>query len=116
MAQTADFLVEIGTEELPPKALRALEGSFSEHLQTGLKTAGLGFATLRSYATPRRLAVSITALECEQSRQRVEKRGPPLNAAFDASGKPTRAAQAFADGCSCHCSRRSDGLLLCATL
>jgi glycyl-tRNA synthetase beta chain len=99
MAQTADFLVEIGTEELPPKALRALEGSFSEHLQTGLNAAGLGFATMRSYATPRRLAVTITALDCEQSRQRVEKRGPPLNAAFDGNGQPTRAAQAFADGC-----------------
>lgn len=99
MTQTADFLVEIGTEELPPKALRALEGSFSEHLRTGLNTAGLGFKTLRSYATPRRLAVSITALDCEQPRQRIEKRGPPLTVAFDAEGKPTRATQAFADSC-----------------
>ena len=99
MAHTADFLVEIGTEELPPKALRALEGSFAEHLRTGLNTAGLGFATLRSFATPRRLAVSITALDREQSRQRVEKRGPPLAVAFDADGKPTRATQAFADSC-----------------
>ena len=96
MAHTADFLVEIGTEELPPKALRALEGSFAEHLRTGLTTAGLGFATLRSYATPRRLAVSITALDREQPRQRVEKRGPPLTVAFDADGKPSRATQAFA--------------------
>ena len=99
MAHTADFLVEIGTEELPPKALRALEGSFAEHLRTGLTTAGLGFATLRSYATPRRLAVSITALDREQPRQRVEKRGPPLTVAFDADGKPSRATQAFADSC-----------------
>lgn len=99
MAQTADFLVEIGTEELPPKALRELESSFAGHIRTGLNAAGLGFATLRSYATPRRLAVSITALDCAQPRQRVEKRGPPLAVAFDADGKPTRAAQAFAEGC-----------------
>jgi glycyl-tRNA synthetase beta chain len=99
MAQTADFLVEIGTEELPPKALCSLERSFAEHICTSLGAAGLGFATLRSYATPRRLAVTIEALDCAQSRQSVEKRGPPLAVAFDTGGKPTRAAQAFAEGC-----------------
>jgi glycyl-tRNA synthetase beta chain len=99
MAQTADFLVEIGTEELPPKALRGLESSFAEHIRTSLNTAGLGFAVLRSFATPRRLAVSIEALDCTQSQQSVDKRGPPLAVAFDADGKPTRAAQAFAEGC-----------------
>lgn len=99
MAQTADFLVEIGTEELPPKALTGLERSFSEQIRAGLETAGLNFAALRSFATPRRLAVSIDALDCAQPRQSVEKRGPPLTAAFDAEGCPTRAAQAFADGC-----------------
>lgn len=99
MAQTADFLVEIGTEELPPKALRGLERSFAEHIRTSLNTAGLGFAVLRSFATPRRLAVSIEALDCTQSQQSVDKRGPPLAVAFDADGKPTRAAQAFAEGC-----------------
>ena len=99
MAQTADFLVEIGTEELPPKALHGLECSFAEAIRSGLDAAGLGFATLRSYATPRRLAVSIDGLDCAQARQSVEKRGPPLAVAFDAEGKPTRAAQAFADGC-----------------
>lgn len=99
MAQTADFLVEIGTEELPPKALRNLEQSFAEHMRAGLGAAGLGFGTLRSFATPRRLAVSVDALDCAQSQQSVEKRGPPLAIAFDAEGKPTRAAQAFAEGC-----------------
>ncbi len=99
MAQTADFLVEIGTEELPPKALRSLEHSFAEHIRAGLDAAGLGFSTLRSFATPRRLAVSVDALNCAQSQQSVEKRGPPLAVAFDAEGEPTRAAQAFAEGC-----------------
>jgi glycyl-tRNA synthetase beta chain len=99
MAQTADFLVEIGTEELPPKALRGLECSFAEHVQAGLSAVGLSFTTLRSFATPRRLAVSIVGLDSAQPRQSVEKRGPPLAVAFDAEGKPTRAAQAFADGC-----------------
>jgi glycyl-tRNA synthetase beta chain len=99
MAKTADFLVEIGTEELPPKALRVLEGSFAEQLQAGLKAAGLGFTALHSFATPRRLAVSVKNLDCEQPRQRVEKRGPPLSVAFDAEGQASRATQAFAESC-----------------
>lgn len=99
MAQTADFLVEIGTEELPPKALRGLEHSFAEHVRAGLSTAGLRFTTLHSFATPRRLAITIEALDCAQSQQSVEKRGPPLAVAFDTEGRPTRAAQAFAEGC-----------------
>ncbi|MBM4221382.1 MAG: glycine--tRNA ligase subunit beta, partial [Gammaproteobacteria bacterium] len=78
---------------------RALESSFAEHLRSGLDAAGLGFAMLRSFATPRRLAVGITALDCGQPRQRIEKRGPPLSVAFDAGGKPSRATTAFADSC-----------------
>ncbi len=99
MAATADFLVEIGTEELPPKALRGLESAFAAGIGERLTAAGLGGANLRSFATPRRLAVIVSGIRTEQARQRIEKRGPPLKVAFDAAGKPTRAALAFAEGC-----------------
>ncbi len=99
MSATADFLVEIGTEELPPKSLAALERAFSGHIQEALRSAGLGYTNLSSFATPRRLAVLISDLQCEQPLQKVEKRGPPVAVAFAADGSPTRAAVAFAEGC-----------------
>jgi glycyl-tRNA synthetase beta chain len=91
-----DFLVEIGTEELPPKALRALEQAFAGELTAGLAKAELKHGELKSFATPRRLAVLVRRLSVRQPDQRIERRGPPVNAAFDAEGLPTRAAQAFA--------------------
>jgi glycyl-tRNA synthetase beta chain len=99
MPMTADFLVEIGTEELPPKALRTLELAFADGLRRRIAAAGLGGTGGRSFATPRRLAALIEDVRLEQPAQRVEKRGPPLKVAFDAAGKPTRAAIAFAEGC-----------------
>ena len=94
-----DFLVEIGTEELPPKALRVLEQAFAAELGSGLAKAGLKHGELRSFATPRRLAVRIRRLAARQPDQKIERRGPPVNAAFDAEGLPTRAAQSFAATC-----------------
>ena len=91
-----DFLVEIGTEELPPKALRTLEQAFAGSLASGLLKAGLKHGDLESFATPRRLAVVIRRLAARQADQKIERRGPPVAAAFDAEGLPTRAAQAFA--------------------
>ncbi|MCC7257640.1 MAG: glycine--tRNA ligase subunit beta [Gammaproteobacteria bacterium] len=99
MPVTADFLVEIGTEELPPKALRDLEQAFANGMVTRLAAAGLGGGTPRSFATPRRLALLVPALAVEQPARTIEKRGPPFKVAFDAAGKPTRAAEAFAAGC-----------------
>jgi glycyl-tRNA synthetase beta chain len=99
MPATADFLVEIGTEELPPKALRNLEQAFAEGVCQRLAAAGLGGAAARSFATPRRLAVLVPGVLTGQHAQRVEKRGPPLKVAFDGEGRPTRAALAFAEGC-----------------
>ena len=99
MSATADFLVEIGTEELPPKSLAALEQAFAGHIQEALGNAGLSYTSLRSFATPRRLAVLVSGLQCEQPPQKVEKRGPPVSVAFAADGTPTRAAVAFAEGC-----------------
>jgi glycyl-tRNA synthetase beta chain len=98
-AQKRDFLVEIGTEELPPKALRLLEQAFAGDLAAGLAKAGLKHGELQSFATPRRLAVLVRRLAARQPDQKIERRGPPVNAAFDAEGLPTRAAQAFAASC-----------------
>lgn len=100
MPAHADFLVEIGTEELPPKALHDLELAFRDGIVSRLKTAGLGGGEARSFATPRRLAVLVPGLLVEQPAQRIEKRGPPLKVAFDTAGQPTRAALAFAQTCA----------------
>jgi glycyl-tRNA synthetase beta chain len=91
-----DFLVEIGTEELPPKALRALEQAFAAELVSGLAKSGLKHGEVGSFATPRRLAVLVRRLAAQQPDQKIERRGPPVNAAFDAEGLPTRAAHSFA--------------------
>ncbi|MGI9308492.1 MAG: glycine--tRNA ligase subunit beta, partial [Gammaproteobacteria bacterium] len=93
-----DFLVEIGTEELPPKALRGLELAFAREIENGLNKARLSFGELSSFATPRRLAVLVKDLQTVQESEQVEKKGPPEKVAFDQDGKPTRAAEAFADG------------------
>lgn len=94
-----DFLVELGTEELPPKALRALEHAFAEGVVARLREASMAHGAVTSYATPRRLALLIRRLVLTQPDQQVVRRGPPRKIAFDASGAPTRAAQAFAASC-----------------
>ena len=95
-SEKRDFLVEIGTEELPPKALRLLEQAFAGELVSGLAKTGLKHGEVRSFATPRRLAILVRRLAAQQPDQKIERRGPPVNAAFDAAGLPTRAAQSFA--------------------
>jgi glycyl-tRNA synthetase beta chain len=99
MTPAADFLVEIGTEELPPKSLANLERAFASHLEDGLTAAALAYTRVQSFATPRRLAVLITELRLSQPEQQIEKRGPPVSVAFAADGTPSRAALAFAEGC-----------------
>jgi glycyl-tRNA synthetase beta chain len=94
-----DFLVEIGAEEMPPRSLVALGESFRDGIVAGLAAAGLSHGAVQAYFTPRRLAVLVAKLLDRQPEQRVERRGPPVTAAFDAAGKPTRAAAAFADSC-----------------
>jgi len=96
---TADFLVEIGTEELPPKALHRLETAFSEATLNGLRDAGLAHGVTESFASPRRLALLVRGLDLKQAQREVDKRGPPVKVAFDEAGQPTRAAEAFAAGC-----------------
>jgi len=94
-----NLLVEIGTEELPPKALRKLAESFAENLAAELASLELNHQGVNWYASPRRLGLRVTALEAKQSDKVVEKRGPAVAAAFDADGNPTKAAMGWARGC-----------------
>lgn len=94
-----DFLVELGTEELPPKALNTLADAFLAGIEKGLHSAGLKFAAKKVYAAPRRLAVLLTALETQQPDRNINLDGPPRQAAFDAEGNPTQAALGFAKKC-----------------
>ncbi|MDA7991076.1 MAG: glycine--tRNA ligase subunit beta, partial [Gammaproteobacteria bacterium] len=100
----ANLLVEIGTEELPPRALQSLARAFADELARALAEEGMlgesgGAAALTWFATPRRLAVRIKHVAAAQPRRVMERRGPSLRAAYDAAGKPTRAALGFAKSC-----------------
>ena len=96
---TQNFLVEIGTEELPPKALKTLATSFADNVEVELNQAGLLFDKIEWFAAPRRLAVKVLNLATQQPSKEIEKRGPAVSAAFDAEGKPTKAAEGWARGC-----------------
>ncbi|MGY5451473.1 glycine--tRNA ligase subunit beta [Agarivorans sp. MS3-6] len=91
-----NLLVEIGTEELPPKALRGLAESFQANVQAGLEKAGFEFTRVEWFAAPRRLALSVQALSEKTPDKVVEKRGPAVSSAFDSEGKPTKAAEGWA--------------------
>jgi glycyl-tRNA synthetase beta chain len=97
--RTADFLVEVGTEELPPKALRLLMEAFAAELTHEIDEARLAHGDVRAYASPRRLAVRIDRLAGAQENRIVEQKGPPLSVAFGGNGKPSPAALAFARKC-----------------
>ncbi|MBL4609253.1 MAG: glycine--tRNA ligase subunit beta [Pseudomonas sp.] len=94
-----DFLVELGTEELPPKSLKRLAEAFLNGVEKSLQEAGLSYAAARYYAAPRRLAVLVDALDTQQADRTQQMDGPPVQAAFDAEGKPTKAAEGFARKC-----------------
>ncbi|HDR1012804.1 TPA: glycine--tRNA ligase subunit beta [Pasteurella multocida] len=96
---TQNFLAEIGTEELPPKALKKLATAFAENVEQELNQAGLAFDNVEWFAAPRRLVVKVLGLATSQPSKQIEKRGPAVSAAFDAEGKPTKAAEGWARGC-----------------
>lgn len=96
---TKTFLAEIGTEELPPKALKKLAVAFADNFTAELNNAGLTFDKVEWFAAPRRLAVKVLGLITEQPSKTIEKRGPAVSVAFDADGKPTKAAEGWARGC-----------------
>jgi glycyl-tRNA synthetase beta chain len=91
-----DFLVELGTEELPPKALKTLAESFRDGIVKGMAAAGLAHARVTYFAAPRRLAVLVADLATQQPDRTIAVDGPPVKAAFDAAGNPTQAALGFA--------------------
>ena len=93
-----NLLIEIGTEELPPKALRNLAESFLANFSDELAKADLPFSASTWFAAPRRLAISFTELALSQADKVVEKRGPAVTSAFDAEGNPTKAAMGWARG------------------
>ena len=94
-----DFLVEIGTEELPPKALKSLAEAFLAGVVAGLDRAEVAHGEARPFATPRRLAVRVLDVAERQPDKAVERRGPAVKASFDAQGQPTQAALGFARSC-----------------
>lgn len=99
MSKTNDLLIEIGTEELPPKALKKLSAAFYAGVKDDLEKAGLAFTSMKAFASPRRLALLISDLEINQQDKEVERRGPALTAAFDEDGCPSKASQGFARSC-----------------
>ena len=99
MSESRDLLVEIGTEELPPKALQTLSEQFSSALCDGLKQEKLDYSIATPFATPRRLAALIRGVAIKQADREMEKRGPAIAAAFDNNGQPTKAALGFARSC-----------------
>ena len=95
----ADLLIELGTEELPPKALGRLSAAFGQGVEDGLKQANIAFEKVDVFSAPRRLAIIVKALADSQPDQDVEKRGPAVQAAFGEDGCPSKAAEGFAKGC-----------------
>lgn len=100
MSEKKDLLLELGTEELPPKALKGLAQAFQRIVAKGFADADLHYEAIKLYATPRRLALLISQLAVTQPDKSVERRGPALQAAFDEEGCPTKAAQGFARSCN----------------
>lgn len=101
MAEHKPLLIELGTEELPPKALDELSAAFLRGICDGLVKRGIDAALdqAKAYASPRRLAVLIPGVAQAQPEQTIERRGPAMNAALDAEGQPSKALLGFAQSC-----------------
>jgi len=99
LAEGVDLLLEIGTEELPPPALRQMSEALGRELSARLEARGLGHGAVQTFATPRRLAVLVAGVPQAQQDRELERRGPPVAAAFDAEGRATKAAEGFARSC-----------------
>jgi glycyl-tRNA synthetase beta chain len=99
MSKTQNLLIEIGTEELPPKSLKKLASAFKDEVVKSFEEKELKFSDANWYATPRRLSIVLTDLEVTQEDKEQQRRGPSVSAAFDDEGKPTRATEGFAKSC-----------------
>ncbi len=96
---SSDCLIEVGTEELPPRALQSLARDFAALVLQALADSDLAPASVEVFATPRRLALLLRQTPTRQADQMIDKRGPALAAAFDEDGNPSRAALGFAGSC-----------------
>src|SRR5687768_15831458 len=94
-----DFLVEIGTEELPPKSLFTLVQAFADGVTKGLGAAAIDHGEVKWFATPRRLAVHVAGVADQQPDQQIKRQGPAVANAFGPDGQPTKAALGFAASC-----------------
>ena len=90
--KTHDFLLELGTEELPPKLLLKLSNSLKDNFEQELNKLNLNFNNTKAFATPRRLAISISELQSKQQDQVIEKKGPSTQS-------PEMAINGFAKSC-----------------
>ncbi|OOG53543.1 glycine--tRNA ligase subunit beta [Rhodanobacter sp. C03] len=101
MAEHKPLLIELGTEELPPKALDELSAAFLRGICDGLAKRGIDAALdqAKAYCSPRRLAAHIPGVAQAQPEQTIERRGPAMNAALDAEGQPSKALLGFAQSC-----------------
>ena len=97
--QFEDFLFELGTEELPPKSLQSLSQALGQEVESSLQSTGLEYGEVRLYAAPRRLALTIKALQTKQTDRETERKGPAEAAAFEDDGSPTKAVIGFARSC-----------------
>ena len=100
MVKKQDLLIEIGTEELPPKSLKNLAAIFREQMCLALKDEELDFSDANWYATPRRLSLIIKDVDTTQKDKKSQRKGPSLSAAFDKNKKPTQATLGFARSCN----------------
>ena len=111
MAETRDFLLEIGTEEMPSAPLMNAAGQLGELVAKGLDAAGLAHGEVRVISTPRRLAALVADVAVATDEIHEVKRGPKAAIAFDDSGAPTKAALGFARKCGAEAAdlvRRAD--------
>ena len=99
MSNTENLLIEIGTEELPPKSLKKLAIAFKDEVTKSLEKDELKFSDANWFATPRRLAIVLNNLEVAQKDKQQQRRGPAVTAAFDDEGKATKATEGFAKSC-----------------
>ena len=99
MSNTGDLLLEIGTEDLPPKSLQSLAQDFAAGVEEGLREANLPPQSVDVFATPRRIAARVNQVPKIQPNSCIERRGPALKFAYDADGQPTKAAKGFAKSC-----------------
>lgn len=95
---TADVLIELGTEELPPKTLLSLSEAFTNSITALVEKEGFQFESVQSFATPRRLAVLYKGILKQQADKVIEKRGPAVSIAFDKTGEPSKAGLGWARG------------------